>query len=121
MINPFLLKEDIIWIQDYHFILLARELRKKKCTNKMGFFLHVPWPSKEVLMTLPDHKEIVESLLDFDVIGFQTKSYVLSFLDYIIREMNGTIDTEGFVFAKGKKVKVQHFPISIDTEKFIEL
>ena len=87
----------------------------------MGFFLHVPWPSKEVLMTLPDHKEIVESLLDFDVIGFQTKSYVLSFLDYIIREMNGTIDTEGFVFAKGKKVKVQHFPISIDTEKFVEL
>ena len=121
LINPFLLKEDIIWIQDYHFILLARELRKKKCTNKMGFFLHVPWPSKEVLMTLPDHKEIVESLLDFDVIGFQTKSYVLSFLDYIIREMNGTIDTEGFVFAKGKKVKVQHFPISIDTEKFVEL
>ena len=53
----------------------------------MGFFLHVPWPSKEVLMTLPEHKEIVESLLDFDVIGFQTKSYVLSFLDYIIREM----------------------------------
>ena len=42
LINPFLLKEDIIWIQDYHFILLARELRKKKCTNKMGFFLHVP-------------------------------------------------------------------------------
>ena len=121
LINPFLLKEDIIWIQDYHFILLARELRKKKCTNKMGFFLHVPWPSKEVLMTLPDHKEIVESLLDFDVIGFQTKSYVLSFLDYIIREMNGTIDTDGFVFAKGKKVKVQHFPISIDTEKFVEL
>ena len=93
---------------------------QEKCTNKMAFFF-VLWPSKEVLMTLPDHKEIVESLLDYDVIGFQTKSYVLSFLDYIIREMNGTIDTDGFVFAKGKKVKVQHFPISIDTEKFIEL
>ena len=121
LINPFIIKDDIVWIQDYHFLLIAKELRKKKCTNKLGFFLHVPWPSKEVLMTLPDHREIVNALLDYDVIGFQTKSYVLSFLDYIVREMNGVVNSNGFVFANGKKFRVQHFPISIDTKKFVEL
>ena len=121
LINPFIIKDDIVWVQDYHFIRIAKELRKKKCTNKLGFFLHVPWPSKEVLMTLPDHREIVNALLDYDVIGFQTKSYVLSFLDYIVREMNGVVNSNGFVFANGKKLRVQHFPISIDTKKFVEL
>ncbi|MBS23476.1 MAG: hypothetical protein CML72_06725 [Rhodobacterales bacterium] len=72
-------------------------------------------------MTLPDHREIVNALLDYDVIGFQTKSYVLSFLDYIVREMNGVVNSNGFVFANGKKLRVQHFPISIDTKKFVEL
>ena len=72
-------------------------------------------------MTLPDHREIVNALLDYDVIGFQTKSYVLSFLDYIVREMNGVVNSNGFVFANGKKFRVQHFPISIDTKKFVEL
>ena len=119
LINPFIIKDDIVWVQDYHFILIAKELRKKRCTNKLGFFLHVPWPSKEVLMTLPDHREIVNALLDYDVIGFQTKSYVLSFLDYIVREMNGVVNSNGFVFANGKKFRVQHFPISIDTKNLL--
>ena len=120
-LKPLLIKSDIIWIHDYHFILLARELRKLKCTNKLGFFLHIPWPSKENLMALPDHHELVEALLEFDVIGFQTKEYVIAFLDYVVRELNGVVETNGYLYVKSKKVKVQHFPISIDTKGFMKL
>ena len=120
-IVPLLKKDDFIWVHDYHFILMARELRQRRCTQKMGFFLHVPWPSKETLMALPDHKELVEALMDYDVIGFQTKGYVMAFLDYVIRELGGAVNHDGSVYALGKRTKVQHFPISIETKKFIEL
>ena len=117
----FLSKDDLLWVHDYHFMLLAKELRKRKCTQKLGFFLHVPWPSREVLMVLPDHYELVSGLLDYDIIGFQTKNYALAFLDYIVRELNGNVEPDGFVYALGKRTRVQHFPISIETDEFSKL
>ena len=113
--------EDLIWVHDYHFLLIARELRKLRCTHKIGFFLHIPWPSKEILTALPDHRELINALLDFDLIGFQTKNHVLTFLDYIISELGGSVEPDGSVFALGKKSKVKHFPISIDTEKIVRI
>ncbi len=121
MIKKLLDNEDLIWVHDYHFLLIARELRKIKCTQKIGFFLHVPWPSKEILTALPDHRELVDALLDFDLIGFQTRKHVLTFLDYIISELAGSVEPDGSVFALGKKSKVKHFPISIDTKKIIKI
>ena len=113
--------EDLIWVHDYHFIPIAKKLRALRCTQKMGFFLHVPWPAKEILMALPDHRELVESLLEYDIIGFQTKAYVIAFMDYVVRELGGIVETDGFIYALGKRTKVQHFPISIETEEFSQL
>ena len=113
--------DDIVWVHDYHFIPLAKKLRALRCTQRMGFFLHTPWPTKEILMALPNHRDLVESLLDYDVIGFQTKGYVIAFMDYIVRELGGVVDENGFIYALGKKTKVQHFPISIDTKAFSQL
>ncbi len=113
--------EDIIWVHDYHFIPLAKKLRGLRCTQKMGFFLHVPWPAKEILTALPDHRDLVESLLEYDVIGFQTKAYVIAFMDYLVRELGGVVESNGFVYALGKRTKVQHFPISIETRAFSKL
>ncbi len=120
-LKQLLRQEDLVWVHDYHFLLLARELRKLRCTQKIGFFLHIPWPSKETLTALPDHREIIDALLDFDLIGFQTKSHVLTFLDYIISELGGSVEPDGSIFALGKRSKVKHFPISIDTNKIIKL
>ena len=120
-LQPLLRDDDLVWVHDYHFIPLARELRQRRCTQRMGFFLHVPWPTKEVLTALPDHLELVEALLEFDVIGFQTKGYVLAFLDYVVRELGGTVEPDGFLYALGKRARVQHFPISIETESFTDL
>ena len=104
-LQPLLHEDDLVWVHDYHFIPLARELRKRRCRQRMGFFLHIPWPSKEVLTALPDHLELVEALLEFDVIGFQTKSYVLTFLDYVVRELGGTVDADGSLYARTTKSK----------------
>ena len=112
---------DIIWVHDYHFMPIAKKLRALKCTQNMGFFLHVPWPTKEILMALPDHRELVESLLEYDIIGFQTKSYVLAFMDYVVRELGGIVEPNGFIYALGKRTKVQHFPIAIETKDFSAL
>ena len=60
-------------------------------------------------------------MLDYDIIGFQTKNYALAFLDYIVRELNGNVEPDGFVYALGKRTRVQHFPISIETDEFSKL
>ncbi|MDD9903349.1 MAG: alpha,alpha-trehalose-phosphate synthase (UDP-forming) [Rhodospirillaceae bacterium] len=120
-LRPLLQDDDLVWVHDYHFIPLARELRQRRCTQRMGFFLHVPWPSREVLTALPDHRELAEALLEYDVVGFQTKGYVLAFLDFVVRELGGTVEPDGFLYALGKRTRVQHFPISIETENFTEL
>ena len=120
-LNPLLKDDDIVWIHDYHFIPLARELRKKRCTQRMGFFLHIPWPTREVLSALPDHRELVEALLEFDVVQFQTKNDVYAFFDYVIREAGGTVEPDGYLYAFGKHTKVGHFPISIETEEFVKV
>ena len=114
-------EDDIVWVHDYHFMPFAKNLRALRCTQKLGFFLHIPWPAKELLMALPNHRDMVESLLDYDVIGFQTKSFVLAFMDYVVRELGGTVEKNGFIYALGKRTKVQHFPISIDTKAFTKL
>lgn len=120
-LQKFLKSDDLIWVHDYHFIPIAKKLRALRCTQNMGFFLHVPWPAKEILMALPDHRELVESLLEYDVIGFQTKAYVMAFMDYVVRELGGIVEPNGFIYALGKRTKIQHFPISIETKEFSEL
>lgn len=118
---PLLEEGDILWIHDYHYIPLASELRALGCTHQIGFFLHIPWPAREVLITLPGHEELVKSLMAYDVIGFQTKSFVFALMDYIIREAKGAADSSGAIHAYRQHVKIRHFPISIDTQEFVDV
>ncbi|HMO43096.1 MAG TPA: trehalose-6-phosphate synthase, partial [Phenylobacterium sp.] len=71
-IGPLIEPDDLIWVHDYHMIPLARELRRLGVKNRIGFFLHIPWPAHQLLITLPTHKALVESLFDYDLLGFQT-------------------------------------------------
>ena len=119
ILSSHILPEDIVWVQDYHFISMARELRKFNCTNLIGFFLHIPWPAREVLLALPEHKNLVSDLLEYDLIGFQTKSHVIAFMDYVVRELDGVIGDNGTVYALGKTSRVKHFPVSIDANAFV--
>lgn len=121
VLSSMLQKDDIVWVHDYHFIPLAADLRKERCTQKLGYFQHVPWPPKELLQALPNHRELIKKLLEYDVIGFQTRDDVRRFMDYIVNEFGGSLDPSGFVYADRKRAMVRHFPISIDFAKFKEV
>ena len=66
-VRPLIKPGDLVWVHDYHLIPVAQELRKLGVDNPIGFFLHIPWPAPQLLVTLPRHKELVEALFAFDV------------------------------------------------------
>jgi trehalose 6-phosphate synthase len=114
---PLLRDDDLLWIHDYHLIPMAEHLRNMGCAQTMGFFLHIPWPAIEVLLALPNHRALVQSLCAYDLIGFQTEDYRQSFLAYVVRELHGRIDEDGTtVVAFGRRIRTGTYPISIDTD-----
>ena len=62
--------DTAFWIQDYHFLALGAELRDLGVTQPIGFFLHTPWPARDVIEGVPHHRELVEAMLAYDLIGF---------------------------------------------------
>lgn len=118
---PLLQKNDVIWVHDYHFMPLAESLRRAGCRQKIGFFLHIPWPPMQLLLTLPNHEGLVKQLCTYDLIGFQTQTDLHAFLDYIQQEVGGEVLSGGRIRAFGRTPVVRAFPISIDTAEVAEL
>lgn len=80
------LKEgDLVWVQDYHLMLLPQMLRQRaeqmQVSIRLGFFLHTPFPGEDFFTTLPSRNEILEGVLAADVIGFHTDEYRRHFLE----------------------------------------
>jgi len=117
---PMLRPDDVVWVHDYHLIPLGAELRKLGVTNRIGFFLHIPFPAKEVFLALPDHLELGRALTHYDLIGFQTQTDVDAFLDYLESEAAARISPDGEVEAFGRTTRAESLPIGIDTEGFAE-
>ena len=115
---PLLQDGDIIWIHDYHLFPLGSELRKRGYTQKIGFFLHIPFCPPELLAAAPEHEWLVRSLLAYDLIGFQTRTDLENFCDYLEELGGGTVDGHGNVRAFGTTSRVGCFPIGIDVESF---
>src|ERR1700689_2803651 len=67
--------DTVFWIQDYHFLALGAELRDLGVTQPVGFFLHTPWPARTVIEGVPHHRELIEAMLAYDLIGFQRLDY----------------------------------------------
>jgi trehalose 6-phosphate synthase/phosphatase len=109
--------DDIIWINDYHLMLLPRLLRECMPDATIGFFLHIPFPSYEIFHLLPWRKEILEGLLGADLIGFHTYDYAQYFLDNI-RSALGYEHTFGQITGDAHTVKVDVFPMGIDYERY---
>jgi trehalose 6-phosphate synthase len=119
-VRPLIEPEDVIWIQDYHMFPLGSELRDRGCVNRMGFFLHIPWPPRRLLGTLPNARALVESLFAYDLIGFHTEEWLESFCDFARHDMGATI--EGNVARLGDRhVELIACPIGIDAVEFAEM
>lgn len=118
---PHLGADDLIWVHDYHLLLAGRELRRCGVDAPIGFFLHVPFPPADVLSTLPRHRELVDALVAYDLVGFQTENDLHNFHDYMLRHLRGRIGREGSVCVFGHRFRTGVFPIGIDAERFTAL
>jgi trehalose 6-phosphate synthase len=118
---PLIEPGDLIWVHDYHMIPLGRELRRLGITNAIGFFLHVPWPAAPVLTTLPRHRQLVEALFSYDLVGLQTDEWLWAFESYVLGEAGGGWTSDGRLQAFGATLRAQIFPIGLDVEEFAAL
>src|SRR3546814_546357 len=116
--------DDVVWVHDYHFIPLAAALRKRGVANRIGFFLHIPFPAHEVLAALPAHRQLVADLCAYDLVGFQTWNDVRALTEYVLHEVGGRVERPDggigavHIAAFDRQLRVAGFPISIDTEGF---
>ena len=119
-VAPLIEPDDLIWVHDYHLIPLGMQLRDRGLKNRIGFFLHIPWPPHRLMLSLPFHQRLVRSLLAYDLIGFQTEEWLDSFHHYIEREMGGTVAADGTITVGNRSVRAAAFPIGIDAQDFAE-
>ncbi len=118
---PLIEPDDIIWVHDYHLIPLAKELRARGIKNRIGFFLHIPWPAHQVMINLPRHRQLVEAMFDYDLVGFQTAEHQQAFEEYVLSEADGSILRPGCVKGFGRALEVGAFPIGIDADDFARM
>ncbi|MCD4711220.1 MAG: bifunctional alpha,alpha-trehalose-phosphate synthase (UDP-forming)/trehalose-phosphatase [Bacteroidales bacterium] len=108
---------DIIWIQDYHLLMLPQMIREQRPGVSIGLFSHVPFPSFEIFRLLPWRQEIIEGMLGADLIGFQTYDYVRHFMSSVRRLMGVDSFFNRISFGE-RTLKVDVFPKGINYERF---
>ncbi len=109
--------EDIIWIHDYHLMLLPGFVRERFPDATIGFFLHIPFPSVELFRLIPWRREILEGVLGADHIGFHTYDYAHNFLSSVLRLL-GYEHEFGKIAIEDRIVQVDVHPMGIDVHKF---
>ncbi len=113
--------DDVLWIHDYHLMLLPKLVRDKFPEMPIGFFLHIPFPSWEVFRMLPRpwREEIIEGLLGSSLIGFHTHDYVRDFLTSVLRTA-GYEHQLGNLTLRDRVVEVDTFPMGVEFDRFAE-
>jgi trehalose 6-phosphate synthase len=120
-VRPLIEAEDLVWVQDYHMFPLGAELRKRGVRNRIGFFLHIPWPPRRLLVTLPEASQLVTALMEYDVIGFHTEEWLQSFCDYARDELGGTIDECGTLTIGRRTARLVACPVGIEARAFADM
>ncbi len=114
---PMLRKDDTVWVHDYHLFPLGALLRERGFRGRIGFFLHVPMPSSDMLAALPGHEALFGNLSAYDLVGLHTRRDVERLQDYMRLYRGGSVHNDaGEVRLPGRRrFRVGAFPISIDT------
>jgi len=110
--------DDVIWVHDYHLIPLAAELRALGCTQRIGFFLHIPLPPSLILAAIPGHDWLIRTLFAYDLVGFQSRGDLRHFDRYVEAEAHAQRLGDGRWRAFNRTVVADAFPIGIDVEEF---
>ncbi|RMF97470.1 MAG: bifunctional alpha,alpha-trehalose-phosphate synthase (UDP-forming)/trehalose-phosphatase [Candidatus Schekmanbacteria bacterium] len=111
--------DDIVWVHDYHLMLLPNLLRQKYPKLAIGFFLHIPFPTFEIFRLLPGkwREEILQGILGADLIGFHTHDYTQYFLRCVLRIL-GYENNMGKLIYGDRIIKAETFPMGIDYDKY---
>ena len=118
-VAPLIGANDTVWVHDYHLIPLGEGLRRRGLKNRIGFFLHIPWPPTRLFVSLPYHERLVTTMLAYDVVGFQCDEWLDSFLNYCRKELGAEVDeASGRIMFEGRTVIARAYPIGIDYEHF---
>lgn len=117
--------DDFIWVHDYHLIPLAKTLKESNPQLKTGFFLHIPFPPADIFFKIPWRKELIDALLDYDLIGFQTSRDRRNFLETTKRIYRNTFQKgRGQLIhlkVEDREIRVGYFPIGIDYNFFAQV
>lgn len=108
---------DIVWIHDYQLLLVPRFLRQKLPDARIGFFLHIPFPSSEVFRILPKRAELLQGMLGADLIGFHTPTYMRHFSMSLLRILGLEVDVDR-VWHEGREIRLGAYPMGIDADSF---
>ena len=108
---------DVVWVHDYHLMLLPEMIRQRLPEATIGFFLHIPFPSFETFRLLPWRLEVVTGLMGSDLVGFHTFDYAKHFL-VTVRNLTGHEHAAGEISAGRRLIKVDSFPMGIDFERY---
>src|SRR5467141_1748077 len=116
---------DFIWVHDYHLMYVAQALRERGVSQKLSgltFFLHIPFPPYDIFAKLPQQQRLLRALLQFDLLGFQTRRDVRNFLGCVRRVMSDArvVPRRGLQLVRFEKreIRLGHFPIGIDFDSF---
>jgi trehalose 6-phosphate synthase/phosphatase len=115
----FLQPGDTLWIHDYHLLLLPEMIRQRNPDVKIGFFLHIPFPSFEIFRLIPWRRELLEGMLGAHLLGFHTYDYVRHFHSSV-RRLLGYEHELGRIIMPDHVCRVDAFPMGIDYSRYAE-
>ncbi len=118
-------EEDFVWVQDYQLLLAGLVVRESRPAARLGFFLHIPFPSPDIFTRLPWREEILQGLLAYDLIGFQTRKDLRNFIQCVRALLPdasvGYRTPNSLVTFRDRTTIGGAFPIGIDFNRYRDL
>ena len=111
---------DLIWVHDYQLLLLPGLLRERLPGARIGFFLHIPFPSEELFRTLPARDRLLEGMLGADLVGFHTPAYLRHFATALTDILGHSLEIDR-VQLPSREVRLGVFPMGVDAGAFAAL
>ena len=108
--------DDAVWVHDYQLIPLGRYLRQQQFRGPIGFFLHIPFPHRQVLRVLPRYTDLVRDLCQYDLVGFQTDEDLRSFLSCVEQPESRLGSSRQRIEVAGRSIRIGAYPIGVDVE-----
>ena len=120
-LRPHLRPDDLIWVHDYHLIPLGAELRALGVRNRIGFYLHIPFPTADALLAIPHQAELMSDFSRYDLIGFQAERDLADFRASLAREPSPPLEGTGPQPLDFSRTQIAVFPIGSDPKSFARL